>query len=274
MEVVKITLVKLVASYFPTLKTQLRIAQIKYSPLDYINKSLKVGALYTVLFTILFFFVLQKAQWSLLLLIPIFIILYFLIFEFSIIKIKAKIRKKEREINKEVLFIGRYLLVKLYAGRPLLNALIETANSKGIAAKHIKEIVDDVSTGSSIENALNKAIIYSPSEKLRKILFHVNNALKLGIDVTKPLESVLHEITREEELEINKYGKKLNALVIFYMLAAVVMPSLGMAIIIIISSFISFPIDLKILLAVIFFIVVLQFIFITLFKSVRPMVNL
>jgi hypothetical protein len=98
--------------------------------------------------------------------------------------------------------------------------------------------------------------------------------LQLGIDVTKPLESVLEEITREEELEIKKYGKKLNTLVIFYMLAAVILPSLGVAMFIVISSFINFPIDLNGLLVLVFFIVVLQFIFITLFKSIRPMVNL
>ena len=221
-----------------------------------------------------FFFVLQKAKFSLLLLAPIFIILLILLFEYSLLKIKAKIRKRQREIDKEVIFVGRYLLVKLYSGRPLLNALIETAESRGIASKYIKEIVYDIDTGSTIEDALNNAMIYSPSEKLRKILFHVNNALQLGIDVTKPLESVLVEITKEEELEIKTYGKKLNTLVIFFMLAAVILPSLGMAMFIVISSFISFPIDLKTMLVFIFFIVVLQFIFITLFKSIRPMVNL
>ena len=166
------------------------------------------------------------------------------------------------------------MLVKLYSGRPLLNALIETASSKGITAKYIKEIVDDISTGNTIENSLNNAMIYSPSERLRKILFHVNNALQLGIDITRPLESVLQEITKQEELEINKYGKKLNTLVIFYMLVAVIIPSLGVAIFIVISSFLNAIIGLGELLALIFFIVVLEFIFIALFKSITPMVNL
>jgi len=191
-----------------------------------------------------------------------------------LITVKARIRKREREINKEVLFVGRYLLVKIYSGRPLLNALIETAGSKGIAPKYIKEIVDDIGTGSTIEDALNNAMIYSPSDKLRRILFQINNALQLGIDVTKPLESVLGEITREEELEINKYGKKLNTLVIFYMLAAIIVPSLGTAIFIVISSLIRFPIDKTGLFVFVFFIVILQFMFITFFRSIRPMVNL
>ena len=208
------------------------------------------------------------------LLAPIFLGLFILLFEYSLLTIKAKIRKREREVNKEVLFVGRYLLVKLYSGRPLLNALIETAESRGIASKYIKEIVDDIGTGSTIEEALNNAMIYSPSDKLRRILFHVNNALQLGIDVTKPLESVLEEITREEELEIKKYGKKLNTMVIFYMLGAVILPSLGVAMFIVISSFINLSIGLGDLLTIAVFLVIIQFVFITLFRAIRPMVNL
>ena len=270
----EITFANRVSSYFPMLKRDLRIAHLPYTPLEYVNKNLKTTVMYAFLFTVLFFFVLKKAKLSLFLLVPIFIILFILLFEFSIISIKSKIRKREREIDREVLFVGRYLLVKLYSGRPLLNALIEIAGSRGITPKYIEEIVDDIGTGSTIEDALNNAMIYSPSDKLRKILFHINNALQLGIDVTKPLESVLEEITREDELEIKKYGKKLNTLVIFYMLAAVILPSLGVAIFIVIASFVSFPIGLNGLLVLVFFIVILEFIFIALFKSIRPMVNL
>ena len=263
-----------IAMFFPMLKRDLRIAHMSHTPITYVSKNLKASLLYAFLFTVLFFFVIQKADLSYYLLIPIFMILFIILFEFSIISIRSKIRKREKEIDREVLFVGRYLLVKIYSGRPLLNALIETSESRGIAPKYIKEIVDDIGTGSTIEEALKNAMIYSPSDKFRKIMFHVNNALELGIDVTHPLESVLEEITKEEELEINKYGKKLNTLVIFYMLLAVIMPSLGVAIFIVISSFIHLPITLSSLLVMIFFMIIIEFIFITLFKAVRPVVNL
>lgn len=263
-----------VASVFPTLKTQLRIAHIPYTTIQFVNKNLKISAIYALMFTALSFFVLKKAKLPLFFLVLAYLIFFVLMFQYSLAGVKAKIKKREREIDKEVLFVGRYLLVKLYSGRPLLNALVETANSRGIAAKYMKEVVDDISTGSTIEDALNNAMIYSPSEKLRKILFQVNNALQLGIDVTGPLESVLEEITKELELEIKKYGKKLNTLVIFYMLAAVIVPSLGMAMFIVISSFLNFPITFRGLLIFVFFIVVLQFIFMTLFRSIRPSTNL
>ncbi len=270
----EISLADRLVLFFPNLKRDLRIAHLRRSPAQFINKNLKIAALYSALFTVLFFFILKKANLSPILLIPIFMALFILLLQYFIIAIKARIRKREREIDREVLFVGRYLLVKLYSGRPLLNALIETAKSRGITAKYIKELVDDIGTGSTIEEALNNAMIYSPSEKLRKILFHVNNALQLGIDVTKPLEAVLEEITKDEELEIKKYGKKLNTLVIFYMLGAVITPSLGVAIFIVVASFLSFPISLQGLLIIVLFIVILEFIFMTLFKSIRPLVNL
>ena len=270
----KIAFVNRVASFFPGLKRDLRMAHVHYSPVEYVGKNLKTTIVLAPLFTVLFFFVLKKAQLPLFLIVPAFLILFISIFQFSIISIKSKIKKREKEIDMEVLFVGRYMLVKLYSGRPLLNALIETAGSRGITPKYIKEIVNDIDTGSTIEEALTNAMVYSPSEKLRKIMFHINNALQLGIDVTKPLESVLEQITKEEELEIKKYGKKLNTLVIFYMLVAVIVPSLGTAMFIVISSFINLPVDFTVLLVLVFFIVVLQFIFITLFRSIRPMVNL
>ena len=263
-----------VASAFPTLKMQLRIAHLPYTTIQFVNKNLKVSAIYAFMFTILFFFVLKKANTSLFFLPLSYLIFFVLLFQYSLLGVKAKIKKRERDIDKEVLFVGRYLLVKLYSGRPLLNALVETASSRGIAAKYIKEVVDDIGTGNTIEESLNNAMIYSPSDKLRKILFQINNALQLGIDVTGPLESVLEEITKELELEIKKYGKKLNTLVIFYMLAAVIVPSLGVAMFIVISSFLNFPITLRGLLIFVFFIVILQFVFMTLFRSIRPSTHL
>jgi hypothetical protein len=105
-------------------------------------------------------------------------------------------------------------------------------------------------------------------------LFHVNNALKLGIDVTKPLNAVLEEITTEQDLEIKRYGKKLNTIIIFYMLAAIVMPSLGMTIFIVLSSFINFTVSTTHFAIVIGFIILIQFLFISIFKTIRPTVNL
>lgn len=274
MKIVINKLVQRISSFFPKLKKQIRIAHVKTTPQEFIYKNLKFSLPFSLGMTVLFFFVADKAGLSLWLLIPAFVIIFFLIFFFGFLKLRAKIIQRQKEIDREVLFVGQYLLIKLYSGRPLLNALIDTSKSYGVASKYIKEIVNDINTGSSLEKALENAMIYSPSEKFKKILFHVNNALKLGIDVTKPLNAVLEEITTEQDLEIKRYGKKLNTIIIFYMLAAVVMPSIGMTIFIVLSSFINFTVSTTHFIIVIGFIVIIQLLFISIFKTIRPTVNL
>ena len=267
-------LVQRISSFFPNLKKEIRIAHVKSTPQEFIYNNLKFSLPFSLGFTVLFFFILDKAELSLWLLIPTFIITFFLIFHFGFLKLKGKIIARRKEIDREVLFAGQYLLIKLYSGKPLLNALVDTSKSYGVASKYMKEIVNDIDTGSSLEKALESSMIYSPSEKFRKILFHVNNALKLGIDVTKPLSAVLEEITKEQEIEIKRYGKKLNTIVIFYMLAAVVIPSIGMTLFIVLSSFINFSVSFNHFLTAIGFIIIIQFLFISIFKTIRPTVNL
>lgn len=267
-------LVQRISSFFPALKKEIKIAHLRTSPQQFIYDNIKFSLSFSLGLTVLFFFIVDKADLPLILLPIAFISLFIFMFYFGFMKLRARIIKRQKEIDREVLFAGQYLLIKLYSGRPLLNALIETSKSYGVASKYMREIVNDINTGNSLEMALENAMTYSPSERFRRILFHINNALRLGIDITKPLNSVLDEIMREEELEIQKYGKKLNTIVIFYMLTAIVIPSIGMTIFIVISSFINFTLSLNDFLVVLGFIAVIQMFFISIFKGVRPYVNL
>ena len=266
-------IVQKVSSLHPGLKKQLRIAHLRVSPQEFVYSSFKFALPFSLGLTVLFFFIVDKAGLPLGLLPIAFIMLFFLVFNFQFIKLKARIIKRQKEIDREVIFAGQYLLIKLYSGKPLLNALVDTSKSYGVASKYIGEIITDIDTGSSLEKALENAVIYSPSEKFRRILFHLNNALRLGIDVTEPLSNVLEEITKEQELEIKKYGKKLNTIIIFYMLAAIVMPSIGMTLFIVVSSFINFKLGLASFIIVLMFLAIMQLIFISIFRSVRPTVN-
>ena len=172
------------------------------------------------------------------------------------------------------MFAGRFLLVKVNAGRPLLNALMEGSQSYGVSSKYFKEIVEDINLGTPLENALENAVKYSPSDKFRRILFQINTALKVGIDVSIPLTNALEEITNEQLTEIQRYGKKLNSLALFYMLLAIVLPSIGMAIFVVVGGLLGLPIDRNIFMVVIGVLVLVQLLFISIFKSTRLSVNL
>jgi len=224
--------------------------------------------------TALLFFAFSRMGINIAMIFLAFHVLLMFFYVFMLQSLKGTIRKREREINMEVLFAGRYLLVKMESGTPLFNALIDASRSYGVSAKYFKEIVDDINTGVPIEEALETAREYNASEKFKRIIWQILSAIKSGTDVTESLKSVLRAITAEQVTEVKAYGKKLNSLMMFYMIVAGVVPSLGITMLIIVSGFLQLQIGTGHLIAVVVFLAVIQLVFISIIRSVRPMVNL
>lgn len=263
-----------ITNAFPRLKEDLRKAHLKQTPEQFVKKTIELAAMLSIGTLILLFFIFEIAGISLgyfFLLLPLLCVGYFL---FLLQTPKGIISKRRRELDQEVLFAGRFLLVKVNSGRPLLNALIEGSQSYGVSSKYFKEIVEDINMGTPIEAALDNAVKYSPSDKFQRVLFQINTALKVGIDVSIPLTNVIEEITSEQFTEIQRYGKKLNSLALFYMLIAIVMPSIGMAIFVVVGGLLGLPINKDIFLVVIGVLILIQLLFISVFKSTRLSVNL
>ena len=256
------------------LKKKLRMAKMKESPEDVVKKALKFGLMMSACMTILAFFYIDSAGHPKIFLPLIFVIFWQLFYKYNLMGIQGRIIKRRKEIDRDVLFAGRFLLVKLNSGKPLMNALVEASKSYGTASTYFKDIIRDIELGKPIELALQEESEYSPSDKFRKILFQISNALKIGIDVTEFLDATLTDIANEQMIEIQRYGKKLNSLTLFYMLIAVVLPSLGLTIFIIILSLASVTIDAVFFGAILFFLAVLQGMFLIMYKTIRPDINI
>lgn len=204
----------------------------------------------------------------------VFVVSFLLSMKFMLNTPKVYLKRRQRDIDREVLFAGRYLLIKLQSGIPLFNALIDASHSYGVASKYFKEIVDEVNVGTPIETALENAVKYTPSKKFRSILWQILNALKTGIDITTSLNSILDQITKEQILEIKVYGKKLGSLAMFYMLLAIVVPSLGITMLVVVSNFMPINIGMGTLTMLLFVFTVIQYMFLSLIRSIRPAVNI
>ena len=250
------------------------VAHMRETPKQLVKKAILFSFSVAIAVTFFTFVILEKQMSSFSILPLLFIFVLVFVFLFMLQTPKVYIRRREREINKEVLFAGRYLLVKLESGTPLFNALIDASKSYGVAGKYFKEIVDGINTGTPIEEALENSRKYSASKNFRLILWQIITSLKTGAEVADSLRKTLSQITQEEIIEIKEYGKKLNSLVMFYMIVACVIPSLGVTMIVIVSSFMDLDIGMSHLFTVLFFLAIIQFLFISLIKSARPMVNL
>jgi archaeal flagellar protein FlaJ len=272
----KIDLVKVFAKRYPNLKRTLLLARINESPERFVGRSMVI-ALYIAIgiCVLLFLFLSNSMGMKFFAILPaIFFVGYFFAFFFAMNMPQGVIRRRQKDIDKEVLFAGRYLLVKMESGTPLYNSLIDASKSYGVAGKYFREIIDDISAGTTIEDALENAREYTSSEYFKKIMWQLIAALKTGTDVTISLRNTLKSIAERQIIEIKEYGKKLNALMLFYMLAAIVVPSLGITLAILVASFMNLTIPSMFFMAILFFLALIQLFFIMMVRASRPLMEL
>ena len=204
----------------------------------------------------------------------VFPVLFIMLFFYFMKLPEVKIHQKEKDIDKELVFAGRFMVIELESGVPLYNALLNVSRSYKTLGKAIKEIIENIDLGATMEEAIEEAIELTPSKNFRKMLWQIMNSLKTGADVTSSLNAVVEQITREQIIEVKEYGRKLNPLAMFYMMIAVIVPSLGVAMLIVLSSFLAFELSLTFLLIIALFVAFIQFMFLSVVKSSRPSVDI
>jgi len=267
------SIIQRISKSFPGLKVKLKQAGMDDKPENFIKKTFVSAFYMTTGLVVFLFLILAKfdlLRSALFLIVP---IIFFVMFFYMIRLPDIKISRKEKEISKEIVFAGRFIIIELESGVPLYNAMLNVSKNYEVIGKYFKEITDKVDLGTSMEDALNEAAEFIPSNDFRKILWQIINSIRTGSDVAKSLYSAMEQITKDQITEVNKYGKKLNPLAMFYMMVAVILPSLGMTMLIILSSFIQFELSLTILLALAGFLGFVQFMFISMVKFSRPAIE-
>ncbi|MBW2992655.1 type II secretion system F family protein, partial [Candidatus Woesearchaeota archaeon] len=261
---------KRIARNIPGLATKLKEAGINQTPEEFVKKTAFTSFYMTTGITMFFGALSAKAGMILGIILLLFPVLLFGMF-FYFLKIPdLLIIKKEKEVNKEIVFAGRFLIIELESGVSLYNAIRNVTKSYNIVGKYFNEIIEDIDMGTPIEDALNKAIEYTPSSDFRKVLWQMLNSIKTGADIAESLKNVVEQVTKRQIIEIKKYGKKLNPLAMFYMMIAVIIPSIGTTMIIVLSTFVSFDISLSVLLLLAAFLGFIQFMFISIIRTSRP----
>jgi pilus assembly protein TadC len=259
----------------PALKLRLKQAHMSIEPKKFIRQNLTLSAYLAVGATIILSLIIQKQSGKLsilpFLLMPVIFILANTFFMGSIVYV---IRQREKEINKNIVFATRYIIIKMESGQPLLNSLVAASRGYGVGGKFFREIADDVSLGKPIEQALEDAHKNNPSHMFQLVLRQILNALRTGIDVSDSLKKILEQITREQQIEIKEYSKKLNSLVLFYLLAACVLPSLGISMFLVIGSLTNLTFDFKTYLLILVFMFMLQLFFLGVVSSIKPTVEI
>lgn len=262
-------LTKIFARQFPQLRLKLAQARLKASPEEYLKRTLTVSLfLALALSGILFLF--TKNPMMLLLFPFAYAVAFFYFYHYA----DAEIAKRRKEISKEVVFAGRFLLIELESGVPIYQSFQNLARNYENIGAYFAEVIQKVDLGTPFDEALNEAVQVAPSNDLRRILWQILNSLKTGSEVADALGNVFDQIVREQQIDVKEYGRKLNPLAMFYMMIAVIIPSLGTIMLIVLSTFIGLDLNLLFFGMLIFLNIVVQFMFLAIIKAQRPPVDL
>lgn len=268
-----ILLFKRMARFFPGLSMKLVQAGIFEKPEVFIRKSFMLAFYLStpILFILTLVFIrLQIVKWALFVIFP---FAFSLVFLYVMKRPDIIILKKKRDMDQEIVYASRFLVIELGSGVPIYDAIRNVSNSYPVIGKYFREIINRVDIGTPIEDAINESIEQTPSQNFRRLLWQVFNSLKTGADLAAALSTTVDQIANEQVISVREYGRKLNPLVMFYMIVAVIFPSIGIIMLTVFSTFFSIKFGLPVLLIIAVFIAFVQFIFLSIIRSTRPAVT-
>lgn len=264
-----------IKSFFPYLELNLQQAQMSITPLDYLALCLVSSIIFFIFILFigglaLYFFAVEN--FSLIAPLGAFIISFFVFWQ-QIFYPRLLAGKRIRELERNLLPALRTMLIQLNAGVVLFDIFVSISNQDyGEISAEFKRIVRRINSGFPTVQALDASAANNPSMFYRRAIWQIVNGMKAGSDITTVLKEVIDGLSKEQIIQIETYGSRLNPLAMFYMIIAVILPSLSMTLLIVMSSLIALPGNtLKVVFFGLYiFVLFFQVMFLGMIKTRRP----
>ena len=268
-----------IASKNPELEVALKKEGVKTSVYDFIKRMLTFAAVFALVIgavsAVVFFELLHTTTNAVVLALLVAVAVFVTAFRSFLNYPTAKGRSSAKKVERDILFAARDLIIALRSGMPLFNAITSVSSGYGEASKEFLKIVERVQLGTPLEDAIDQTVAVTKSKSFRKIMLQASVSIRVGADVTAALQSVIDQLSQERIIEMRRYGQRLNAIAMFYMLFGVILPSMGIAVLTILTTFIPiFQVNIRLLEMVVVGIVFLQVVFLQLIRSSRPVFSM
>jgi len=186
---------------------------------------------------------------------------------------KVFVLKKEKDIEKNLIFALEDILIQLDSGIPLFDILTNISFSNyGELSVEFRKAVKRIGSGEPEAEVMASLSANSHSVFFKRTLWQISNGLNAGSDMSIIIRDNIKTLNQEEVIQIQNYGNKLNPLIMMYMLISVIVPALSVSFMTVIASMIGLEENLTKGMFVGLFVMVVffQIIFLGLIKSKRP----
>ena len=262
-----------ISKLFPYLKVELVQAEMRFDEKEYGSIMFVMFLLYFLLGTIVFFIIgLRFAADKAFIIAPTAggILSFLILIQLSIYP-KINVKKKIRDIERNLIFALRTVLVQIRSGVSLFDSLnVVASGNYGRVSTEFKKAIDEINTGIPEEDALQALATNNPSHYFRRCIWQLVNGMRAGADVGQVMSELVNTMIKEETIEIRKYGADLRMLSLVYMMLGVIIPALGLTFLIVLSSFPQISISQTSFWILMVFVLVGQFMYLGIIKSKRP----
>jgi Flp pilus assembly protein TadB len=150
---------------------------------------------------------------------------------------KMKVRRRVDEIERHLVFTIQSLFIQVSSGTPVYDAMVSIAmTGQGATSNEFKRAVEEIRSGKPVEFALEDLASRNPSPYFQKTIWQMVNTIKTGGDMRDLLKDMTERLAQDQINTAKSFGAKLSPISMAYMLAAVIIPSLGTTVLITISS--------------------------------------
>ncbi len=258
------------------LESSLIEAGMKTTPYEFIKKMMIYALMLAVVIAVAMSIVMINIEPRLVILGPLVgFAAYFAGFNKFLTYPNSRTKVAGKEVERDILFAARDIVISMRSGMPFYNAIVSVSTGYGAASREFSRIVELVQLGMPIEQAMDEISAKSQSKTFKRLMLQASVSIKAGADIIGSLQEVVQEVTSDRVIELRRYGQRLNALAMFYMLFGVIFPSMGIAVAAILTTFISIiTINSTILLLALVGIIFLQVVFLNIMRSSRPIFSM
>jgi hypothetical protein len=199
------SLAEVIGTRFPDLRKKLRLAGMDGTPTEFLEKVvystlLISGGLILLVYAYLYFLdvfgqaLAKDMSMFIAMIVAPLLGIPLIIFPYLMLYPDAMKIRRQKELDYEIVFAGRHIVIALKSGMPLFDTFVGTSRGYGAVSKEFAKIVDKIVLGVPMTQSIREVVQYNPSKYFTRMLMQIANALSSGADVGDSLESVLDHI--------------------------------------------------------------------------------
>jgi len=166
------------------------------------------------------------------------LLILIVIFLFQLIYPRVLAKSVAEKVDRELIFALKDMYIQINSGVSLFDSMCNISKTDyGKVSKEFELAVRDITAGDSEEKALEKLATKTKSEYFKRALWQLITAMRSGASTAGALRSVIDVLISYQHRMIKNYASELNFWILMFMLIAATIPTLGITLSVVLSTF-------------------------------------